>query len=99
MRLPVRSLMDYRSETPKVVDKFKAGGYTPERSLLVASLLTISGGFLDAFTWLLLGRVFANSQTGNIVLFGVNAAIGKWHEAAYHLLPIAGFLMGAWVAT
>jgi uncharacterized membrane protein YoaK (UPF0700 family) len=71
----------------------------PERSFLVASLLSMSGGFLDAFTWLLLGGVFANSQTGNVVFLGVYAALGKWNEAAYHLFPIAGFLLGAWVAT
>jgi uncharacterized membrane protein YoaK (UPF0700 family) len=71
----------------------------PERSFPVASLLSLSGGFLDAFTWLLLGGVFANSQTGNVVFFGVYTALGKWHEAAYHLFPIAGFLVGAWIGT
>jgi uncharacterized membrane protein YoaK (UPF0700 family) len=34
----------------------------------VAVLLTLSGGFPDAFTYLGHGKVFANSMTGNIVL-------------------------------
>lgn len=71
----------------------------PERSLLVACLLSMSGGFLDAFTWLSLGGVFANSQTGNVVFLGMNVALGNWHEAAHHVPPILAFLAGAWVAT
>jgi uncharacterized membrane protein YoaK (UPF0700 family) len=70
----------------------------PEQSLLVASLLSMSGGFLDAFTWLSLGGVFANSQTGNFVFLGMYAALGKWHEAAHHIPPIVAFLLGVWVA-
>jgi uncharacterized membrane protein YoaK (UPF0700 family) len=72
--------------------------YAPERSLLAASILSMSGGFLDAFTWLSLGGVFANSQTGNFVFLGMNAALGKWQEAAHHIPPIIAFLAGAWVA-
>lgn len=72
--------------------------YAPEQSLLVASILSMSGGFLDAFTWLSLGGVFANSQTGNFVFLGMNAALGKWQEAAHHIPPIIAFLAGAWAA-
>jgi uncharacterized membrane protein YoaK (UPF0700 family) len=71
--------------------------YTPERSLLVASLLSMSGGFLDAFTWLSLG-VFASSQTGNVVFLGVYALSGQWQRALHHLLPLAAFVLGAVVA-
>lgn len=72
--------------------------YAPEQSLLIASILSMSGGFLDAFTWLSLGGVFANSQTGNFVFLGMYAAQGKWQEAAHHIPPIVAFLAGAWVA-
>ena len=71
--------------------------YAPERSLLVASLLSMSGGFLDAFTWLSLG-VFASSQTGNVVFLGIYALSGQWQLALSHLLPLVAFLMGAVVA-
>src|SRR5437762_10244378 len=76
----------------------RVSAYAPEQSLLVACLLTMSGGFLDAFTWLSLGGVFANSQTGNVVFLGMYAALGQWHEAAHHIPPILAFLAGAWVA-
>jgi uncharacterized membrane protein YoaK (UPF0700 family) len=72
--------------------------YAPEQSLLVASILSMTGGFLDAFTWLSLGGVFANSQTGNFVFLGMYAALGKWQEAAHHVPPIVAFLVGAWAA-
>ncbi|MHC4043995.1 YoaK family protein [Bradyrhizobium sp. 23AC] len=75
-----------------------AGVYVPEQSLLVASLLSMSGGYLDAFTWLSLGGVFASSQTGNVVFLGLYAASGQWQHAAHHLVPIAGFLLGASLA-
>ena len=39
---------------------------------LLGLLLAVVGGFLDAYTYLCRGRVFANAQTGNIVLLGVN---------------------------
>lgn len=74
------------------------GAYAPEWSLLVASVLSMSGGFLDAFTWLSLGGVFANSQTGNVVFLGVYAMSGQWQQAVHHLLPIAAFLLGASIA-
>ena len=32
--------------------------------------LTLSGGFQDAYTYYCRGKVFANAQTGNIVLMG-----------------------------
>ncbi|WP_244654218.1 YoaK family protein [Bradyrhizobium campsiandrae] len=71
--------------------------FAPERSLLVASLLSMSGGFLDAFTWLSLG-VFASSQTGNVVFLGIYTASGQWHLMLHHLLPLTAFILGSLVA-
>jgi uncharacterized membrane protein YoaK (UPF0700 family) len=76
----------------------RVSAFAPEQSLLVACLLSMSGGFIDAFTWLSLGGVFANSQTGNVVFLGMYAALGQWQEAARHVPPILAFLIGASVA-
>lgn len=81
-----------------LITKAQAVATAAEQSLLVASLLSMSGGFLDAFTWLSLGGVFANSQTGNFIFLGMYAALGKWREAAHHIPPILAFLAGVWVA-
>jgi uncharacterized membrane protein YoaK (UPF0700 family) len=58
----------------------------------VAVLLTISDGFLDAFTYLGHGKVFADSMTCNIVLLAVDMDVGDWHQAGRHFSPIVGFV-------
>jgi uncharacterized membrane protein YoaK (UPF0700 family) len=69
-----------------------------EHTLRVAVLLSAAGGFLDAFTWVGHGGVFANAQTGNVVLLGVFAASGRWGDAGRHVPPIVAFLLGIFVA-
>jgi uncharacterized membrane protein YoaK (UPF0700 family) len=62
-------------------------------TVLEGILLATVGGFLDAYTFI--GhRVFANAQTGNVVLFGIAAASRHWREAFIHLPPVAAFLVG-----
>lgn len=63
-------------------------------SLLLGGLLAIAGGFFDAYTYLCRGGVFANAQTGNIVLFGLKLAEGEWQRALTYLLPILAFAFG-----
>ena len=43
-------------------------------SLIVGIMLALSGGFLDTYTYTLRGGVFANAQTGNLVLMAVKLA-------------------------
>jgi uncharacterized membrane protein YoaK (UPF0700 family) len=62
-------------------------------TLLQGVLLATVGGFLDAFTFIGY-RVFANAQTGNIVLFGVDVALTRWRDAFLHLAPVAAFIVG-----
>jgi uncharacterized membrane protein YoaK (UPF0700 family) len=70
---------------------------TRSESVAIALLLATVGGFLDAYTFV--GhQVFANAQTGNVVLFGVESASRHWREAMLHLIPIGGFLVGIAVA-
>ncbi|MEV5711310.1 YoaK family protein [Actinoallomurus sp. NPDC052274] len=67
-------------------------------SLELGVLLALVGGFLDAYSFIHLGGVFANAQTGNVVLFGVEAARGHWGSAVRHLPPIVAFMVGVGVA-
>ena len=60
----------------------------------VGLLLALAGGFLDAYTYLERGQVFANAQTGNIVMLGIRLAQGQWMAAARYLLPIFAFVAG-----
>lgn len=66
-------------------------------SFAAAALLALSGGLLDAYTYLCRGGVFANAQTGNMVLLAIRAAEGKWQEAGRYLIPILAFAAGVMV--
>jgi uncharacterized membrane protein YoaK (UPF0700 family) len=67
-------------------------------SVQLGILLAIVGGFLDAYTFIGRGGVFANAQTGNIVLLGVYASQGNWGQALVHVPPIIAFVIGVLVA-
>ena len=67
-------------------------------SLSMGILLAITGGFLDAYTFICRGNVFANAQTGNIVLLGLNLAKKNWGMAFRYLLPILAFVFGVMIA-
>lgn len=60
--------------------------------------LTLSGGFQDAYTYFCRGKVFANAQTGNIVLWGTHMAKREWGMALRYLAPILAFVAGVYVA-
>ncbi|MGY1489372.1 YoaK family protein [Methylobacillus pratensis] len=69
-----------------------------DNSLRVAALLTLSGGFLDAFTFVGHGQVFANAMTGNIVLMGIAVAAQDWTQALRHVPPLLAFITGVFLA-
>jgi len=60
--------------------------------------LTLSGGFQDAYTYLMRGRVFANAQTGNIVLLGERLFHADGSGALRYLVPICAFALGVFTA-
>lgn len=66
-------------------------------SFEIGILLALVGGFLDAYTYLLKGKVFANAQTGNMVLFGIQIAQKQYAHAVYYFIPIAAFALGVFV--
>ena len=63
-------------------------------SIRLGMLLAVSGGFMDAYSYLLRDRVFANAQTGNILLFGVNLSEGNIAAAARYFFPVFSFAAG-----
>ncbi len=67
-------------------------------SIVLGILLMLAGGYLDAYSYLCRGEVFANAQTGNIVLFGISLAHGKWSVSLQYLFPIVVFAIGIYVA-
>ena len=67
-------------------------------SFLTAGLLSLSGGLQDAYTYLARGEVFANAQTGNIVLMSVRLFEGAWAQALRSLVPLTAFFLGVLAA-
>ena len=63
-------------------------------SFLTAAFLSVSGGLQDAYTYIFRGKVFANAQTGNIVLLSQSIAEKNWHLALHYLVPLVFFALG-----
>ena len=52
----------------------------------------------DVYTYLFRGKVFANAQTGNIVLMAVHAFAGEWGRVLHYLVPLCFFALGVFAA-
>lgn len=63
-------------------------------SIRLNSLLAISGGFMDAYSYIQRDHVFANAQTGNILLFGIHLSMGNLETARRYFLPCLAFAIG-----
>ena len=63
-------------------------------SFLTAAFLSLSGGLQDAYTYIYRGHVFANAQTGNIVLLSQSIAERNWPQTLEYLIPLSFFAFG-----
>lgn len=63
-------------------------------SIELAVLLALSGGIMDVYSYLVRDHVFANAQTGNMLLFGVNLATGDWAQCLHYAVPVICFAAG-----
>ena len=63
-------------------------------SIKVGIFLALSGGFMDAYSYINRGKVFANAETGNIILMALKVCEGKFFEAVNYLIPIISFAVG-----
>lgn len=64
---------------------------------LFGALLSFSGGLQDAYTYNIRGNVFANAQTGNVVLMSQNFMCGNWMQGFYYLCPLIAFSLGVFI--
>ena len=67
-------------------------------SLITAVFVILSGGYQDAYSYCCRGGVFANAQTGNIVLMSINMFEGKPSSCMKYLIPLVAFLVGIYAA-
>jgi uncharacterized membrane protein YoaK (UPF0700 family) len=68
-------------------------------TLRFALLLTLANAFLDSYTYLARGGVFANVQTGNVIFFALDLSQHKPVAALAHIWPILAFIAGVALAS
>ena len=73
-------------------------GRQMSESFLTAAFLSISGGLQDAYTYIYRGEVFANAQTGNIVLLSQCIANRDLELSIHYIVPLLFFAVGIAVA-
>ena len=73
-------------------------GLQMSSSLPVMILLNLSGGTQDACSYFLRDHVFANAQTGNIVLMGCYLISEDLRNSIRYFLPVAFFALGVLMA-
>ncbi|MFC4402581.1 YoaK family protein [Gracilibacillus xinjiangensis] len=78
--------------------KYKIIPSLSSHSVYLAFLLTLVGGFLDAYTFISRDGVFANAQTANIVMLSVHIGSGEWRNSLIYIPPIIAFFLGVVVA-
>ena len=67
-------------------------------SMITALFIILSGGLQDAYTYCCRDKVFANAQTGNIVLLSTNLFEGNWQQILRYLIPLLSFMLGIYIA-
>lgn len=66
--------------------------------LLIANMLIAgAGGLLTSYTYIMRGGVYANVQTGNLVLLGISIASKGGTQWSY-LVPVGAFMLGVILA-
>jgi uncharacterized membrane protein YoaK (UPF0700 family) len=70
----------------------------PEEGLLVALVLGLAGGYIDAYTWITHG-VLANAQAANLVFLWVNAVARQWQEAFHFVPSLFAFFIGGVISS
>ena len=75
----------------------QTGAQTSE-SFRLSALLSFSGGLQDAYTYNMRDGVFANAQTGNVVLMSQSFMQGDWDKGLHYVFPLLSFAAGVFLA-
>ena len=78
--------------------KIFKGNKQPSDTFRLTFLLSIVGGLLDAYTFLVRGKVLANAQTGNIVYLAIYLGERNIKKAIFYLFPILAFGAGIFIS-
>lgn len=67
-------------------------------TIYIASILTMVGGFVDAYTYITRGGVFAYAQTGNIIFFAMGLVKKQFKDTLHYFISIIIFVVGIFFA-
>lgn len=67
-------------------------------SIEMGVIMALAGGFMDAYSYIGRGGVFANAQTGNMLLAAVNLSSADPSSSLRHLFPVIAFALGIMMA-
>lgn len=67
-------------------------------AFVTSIFLALSGGLQDAYTYCIRDGVFANAQTGNVVLMSQYLMQGDFSMAGHYAVPLLSFAFGVFVA-
>lgn len=67
-------------------------------SIELGIILAMAGGFMDAYSYMCRDQVFANAQTGNMLLLGISISKQDWPAAVRYLFPVLAFAAGIAIA-
>jgi uncharacterized membrane protein YoaK (UPF0700 family) len=81
-----------------IANKQKNTNETYVDNIIIGFCLSLLGGFLDAYSFLLKGGVFANAQTGNVVLLFISLANTEFGKCIKYIIPIITFAFGIFIS-
>lgn len=58
-------------------------------------VITLVGGYMNAYTYMTRDGVLANMHTANMSHLGIHLALGNWYVALTYFLPIVSCILGA----
>ncbi|QTQ10993.1 DUF1275 domain-containing protein [Treponema parvum] len=67
-------------------------------NIKIGICLSLLGGFLDSYSYILKGNVFANAQTGNVVLIFIALANREFNKSVKYLIPVVTFAVGIFIS-
>ncbi|WP_300365662.1 YoaK family protein [Brachyspira sp.] len=67
-------------------------------TIYISSILTIVGGFVDAYTYITRGGIFAYAQTGNIIFLSIGLAKKQFKDTWHYLISVIIFVIGIFFA-
>ena len=89
---------DYRRPGENLAGSGRKRRVQMSEATSVMLALTLSGGMQDAYSYFVRGKVFANAQTGNLVLMAEHIFSADFRGGVKYLFPLIFFALGVFVA-